>query len=361
MTDEFFNKRVYVGTYEPIFRFVEFGDESNYWIKLKYYVNRDDYQTVRQSRGAALDFGLENLDGEPIFGDVPAEHLAALKSRGYVLGAQSPEPANEEGDLLLVTETYVYAPPKTYVLPDSDVVPIWGVEDTDYATKSSIIMGVNAGNVWANQFYRNTVMAVSNPAAFKTGDWVIAHFSCAFGFKHFVIGVIWFYGALAESIRPLRIVRKWGKYVELDGGIGLDPQEDGYQNYNNHVLPEMNEFFRCLNGGRLNADHDLIMRPTSGYLMRAYSTRVYRRRRAPIREEITFSFTEPDLTGREIFQPQQESGLEFNKISRETTISPAAWRAKVARGDWYQYAEPEPKYDRENGIYELRIRKTKCI
>ena len=68
-----------------------------------------------------------------------------------------------------------------------------------------------------------------------------------------------------------------------------------------------------------------------------------------------------DLTGKEIFQPQQESGFEFNKISRETTISPAAWRAKVARGDWYQYAEPEPKFDRENGIYELRIRKTKCI
>ena len=50
----------------------------------------------------------------------------------------------------------------------------------------------------------------------------------------------------------------------------------------------------------------------------------------------------------------------YNDISRETTITPAQWKAKVEAGEWFIYAEPKVAYNAENGIYELRVKKTPC-
>ena len=147
--DSYFNKPVYEGKYEQIFRFAEFGDVSNYWIALNYYINRDVYQTEKHDRGHELDFDLKNIDGEKIFGDIPALHLGTLKNRKYVLGGQSAEPVNDEGDLLKVRETYVYAPSETYKIRNSDIVPVWGLEDTDYATRIPIVQG---GNVFRTNY-----------------------------------------------------------------------------------------------------------------------------------------------------------------------------------------------------------------
>lgn len=59
--------------------------------------------------------------------------------------------------------------------------------------------------------------------------------------------------------------------------------------------------------------------------------------------------------------PQQETGTEYNDISRGTTITPAYWKAKVeGGGNGFIYAEPKVAYDAENGIYEFRVKKTPC-
>lgn len=361
MIDDYFSKRVYAGTYEPVFRFAEFGDEANYWIRLKYYVNRDDYQRVKQTRGAPLDFGLKNIDGEAVFGDIPAAHLSALKSRNYVLGAQSPAPANEEGDLLLVTETYVYAPKKTYVVMDSDVVPIWGLEDPDYASSSPLVIGRGAGHHWDTDFYHNTILAVTNPERFNTGDYVYVKLDCWYMTKD-ILGALNPWRVFVSNVHSgvTRILRKVGNKIEISGTISFDVpyKRNAHENRSIH---EFESFFQCLNGQPMPSEFNITLQPYAGKMIRAHSTRVYKKRRRPIREEITFSVGEPDLTGREIFVPHQQSGLEFSVISRQTIPSPAQWRAKIARGDWFQYAEPEPSFDRENGVYELRVKKTKCI
>ncbi len=49
----------------------------------------------------------------------------------------------------------------------------------------------------------------------------------------------------------------------------------------------------------------------------------------------------PDLAECEIFVPQQQTGAECNDISRETTATPAQWKAKVAAGEWFIYAGPK--------------------
>ena len=76
MKDSFFSSKRYQGLYEPVYRFKEFGDLENYWIRLRYLCNRDDWQSVKGTLGASLDFDLRNEDGDKIFGEVEAEHLA---------------------------------------------------------------------------------------------------------------------------------------------------------------------------------------------------------------------------------------------------------------------------------------------
>ena len=38
----------------------------------------------------------------------------------------------------------------------------------------------------------------------------------------------------------------------------------------------------------------------------------------------------------------------------------AKWKAKVAAGEWFIYAEPKVAYDADSGVYELRVKKTPC-
>ncbi|PWM29441.1 MAG: hypothetical protein DBX55_07120 [Verrucomicrobia bacterium] len=66
-----------------------------------------------------------------------------------------------------------------------------------------------------------------------------------------------------------------------------------------------------------------------------------KKRESMTREEVTFHTSFPDLADCEIFVPQQQTGAEYNDISRETTTTPAQWKAKVAAGEWFIYAEPK--------------------
>ena len=101
----------------------------------------------------------------------------------------------------------------------------------------------------------------------------------------------------------------------------------------------------------------LILKPTSGYMLHAYSTRTMKKRESITREKVTFPRSFPYISGSEIFISQQETGTEYNDISRETTITSAQWNAKVTAGEWFIYAGSKVVYDAENGIYECGVRK----
>ena len=115
-----------------------------------------------------------------------------------------------------------------------------------------------------------------------------------------------------------------------------------------------------LNGCSLHPDYELTLKPTSGYMLRAYSMRTMKKRESITREEVTFHTSFPDSSNSGIFVPQQETGTEYNDIPRETTITPAQWKAKVEAGEWFIYAESKVAYNAENGIYELRVKKIHC-
>ena len=379
--DTFFAKPVYEGKYEPIFKFQELGDVDNYWIQLKYRVNRDDYQTVKHNRGDALDFGLRNQDGELIFGEIPEKHLLELKGRGYVLGAQSPEVANEEGTEFVVSETYVYAPknadgtPKTYDVYDSDIVPVWAIEDPDMATKYPILIG-KTGHKFENQFYKRTVIRVSDAEqSLQTGDAVVCKVKIGYIITTGIMGIPAFVPAGYAQTGKLivkRIVRLMGTsdaLVELDqpagfvedkaftGGdtmYGVDP---------NLLVERMNGYKFFLKAG-MNPQTSAFPIATGSYMLRAYSHRAFEQRRRPIVERVRFYCGELPKQA-EIFTPKLQTGTALDTISRESTPTPAEWKRKVASSDfafgWFNYAETEIAYDRENDIYEAREKLTKCI
>lgn len=89
-------------------------------------------------------------------------------------------------------------------------------------------------------------------------------------------------------------------------------------------------------------------------MLRAYSTRTMKKRGLVMCEEVAFHRSFPDISNSEIFVPQQETGTEYNDIPRETTITPAQWKAKLTAGEWLIYAEPKVVYKADHGIYELR-------
>ncbi len=364
MKDGFFSRKVYQGLYTPVYRFAEFGDVSNYWIELSYLCNRDDWQSLKGSLGSPLDFDLLNEDGDKIFGEVEAEHLTELKSRGYVLGGiPEPEPDGEDETIVHARELYVYAPDREYFQYDSDVVPIWGLNDTDYATQTPIIIGANAGHVQTTQFYNNCLLPVADVSNFKTGDFVLGHYTCRFGAETGATGtVLWYDDAWCE-FGPAEIVRIDGNLIELKGSGASWPThfDEKYANYNNHNIYRDTQWYKILNGLELTPQTYgyYCMRPTSGYLLKAYATRAHKKRQRIIRERVSFHMEFPELP--EIFVPQKETGFEETTISRYTVPTPGEWKGRVASGEWFIYAEPTVQYIPEANIYERRIRETPCF
>ena len=372
--DTFFAKPVYEGKYEPIFKFQEFGDVDNYWIQLKYRVNRDDYQTVKHNRGDALDFELRNQDGDLIFGEIPEKHLLELKGRGYVLGAQSPEIANEEGTELIITETYVYAPNRDYDIYDSDIVPVWGVEDPDFSTKYPILIG-KSGHQFQNSFYRRTVIRINDlNKSLQTGDAVVLNVRIGYVIRVGIHNQLMFYqgGGYARSGRLIvkRIIRPIGTndaLVELDQPASFVEskvmQDDaGYYGIDDELLVmRMNGYSLYLKAGA-EPPRNAFPILQGSYMLRAFSHRAFEQRRRPVIERVRYYLGNlPSDAQIQAFSPKLQTGSTLDTISRDSTPTPAEWKIKVERSELFNYAETEISYDRENGIYETRQKLTKCI
>ena len=170
---------------------------------------------------------------------------------------------------------------------------------------------------------------------------------------------MWSYSDVWVESTPRRIVRIDGNYVELQNSAAFTALDEKYTLPNHHIHDAAG-FFGILNEETLPTDFNYTMRPISGCMLRAYSTRTMRKWESITREEGTLHMSFPDLSTSEIFIPQQEAGTEYNYISRETTITLAQWKTKVATGEWFICAEPKVVCDADNDICELRVKKTPC-
>ena len=124
--------------------------------------------------------------------------------------------------------------------------------------------------------YLNTIIHAQDASAFKTGDFAILHFTCGFGWNNGVSIQHW-YDAWAENT-PQRIVHIDGNYVELQSTAAFTTLDDKYTGCKKHYIHDVARFFEALNGGTLHPDYEFTLKPTSGYMLRAYSTSTMKKR-----------------------------------------------------------------------------------
>ena len=161
----------------------------------------------------------------------------------------------------------------------------------------------------------------------------------------------------------VQVLKKTKNYIELEyeGYIHVSPNFHIYSDWNSCYIKSHEWFWNCLNTGTLPTAYGNTIRPQTIYLLKAYSTRTFEKRRMQTREKVSFSMEEPDLSKQGIFIPQFETGQTFNTISRQTTPNNKVWKDMVGKKEWFRYEQPEVKFDNENGVYELRVRETPCI
>ena len=236
-------------------------------------------------------------------------------------------------------------------------MPVWGLEDTDYATTIPIVKG---GNVHCTKFYNHSIVHLADASQIKTGDSVKLECTGMF-YKQYAGYGQWISVPMETDIST--VVKKTKNYIELECSINfyLDQNFYVYTDWTACYVKDQQWFWNCLNGGKLPQAYDLTLRPATAWVRKAYSTRKHDKRRMPTRERIRFSLSEPVLTGKEMFVPQFDTGQTFDTISRQTTPNNTEWKRKIEKKEWFAYEQPEVKFDVENGVYELRQRETQCI
>ena len=93
---------------------------------------------------------------------------------------------------------------------------------------------------------------------------------------------------------------------------------------------------------------------------RACPMSTMKKRGSMAREGAAFICIFLDLTEYEIFVPQQQINAEHNGILRETAITPAQWKGKVAAWEWFICGGAKVSYGADNGVCGLRAKKTSC-
>lgn len=355
-----FKQPEYDDKWDRNFYFEKYNDKANYFIDLEYCILRDKWET---RLGADLNFGVAASNGRAIFRNFD---FGKIRSRGYKLLHEDVSYENTDQDVYRVRETYGYAPAKTFTEWTFEPVPLWGIKDTDYAAQSALN---RSGNYYSTRFYNRSRFSVADPSKFKTGDYIMAIANCQFGHN---TGTSILYAVAPAETSPIKIERIIGNTIELSNTAefsryGGNADDDNiyyswlnYRDYGGYYINDSWEFFSMLNGGPRWKPNYLYMRPISGYVLKAYSTREYKKRLDSVKNVISYHTTEPDTSQYPIFIPQQQSGLEYTSISLDTTMTPATWKAKVARGDWFIPSEPEVTQDEITGLYEMRVKYAKC-
>ena len=364
MNDDFFDNKKYIGKWTPIYYFAGLGDTDNFFIELKYFINKTHYLKTKSDIGTALDFDMLDYDGIGVFAGIPETTLEMLKNRNYKLAFVSDGiEYNDDGDLLIVSETYSYAPSKTYISYENDIVPIWGLKDEDFSTSVNVVFG-SKKNVLDTEFFHHSILHLADVSGFQTGDSVRIKTRCIWSQFDFLgafvrhnIGYFW----VLDTFKIIAIDRKKST-IEIDYALSMRDLDTSRHNHHDGYYYTW-RYVRCtecfwdtLRTGRL--EDVKTLRPTQVEVVKAFSTREFKRRDMPIRIKTTFSTSQPQAP--KMLVPKYETGFEFDTISRETMPSTMQWKRKIENGSYFQYAEADVQFDEINKIYKMQVKETKC-
>lgn len=353
-----YRNRIYENTWERNEYFEDYNDKDNFFIELTYEQYKG-YWKSRASSRPALDWDIVGRSGEKIFKDAD---MSIFPTRNYVLLYEKPATnADEDGNILKITEVYGFAPNKEFEEYTYEKVPVWGLKDSDYSTKAPVPFNAQAKHIQKTQFFNRARINVGSAAArFKSGEEVALVLNGRYGYKYGIFAEIIYRQVACEF--GLTIARIMGNYLEFTGELGgYQWSQEWYDEYDeNQRWESMDYVFRCLNGNP-STTRDLLWRPTSGYILKEYSERSYKTRMQSVHNTIKYTLTRPKNSEIEqIFYPQNGIGKQYDVITMDTEPNHTEWKKRVANDEEFVAFDPEIKIDRDTGLYITRTKKAFC-
>lgn len=123
-----FEQPTYQDTLRKIFEFEKYNNNTDFFIELDYFVNRDNFVSELNddfNKSKPLDTYLCAENGKKIFRNF---NIFELSSKGYRLIKEEIAVVNYDEDVYKITETYGYAPSDYFIEQDTEIVQMLGYE-----------------------------------------------------------------------------------------------------------------------------------------------------------------------------------------------------------------------------------------
>ncbi len=123
-----FEQPTYQDTLRRVFEFEKYNNNTDFFIELDYFVNRDNFVSGLNddfNKSKPLDTYLCAENGKKIFRNF---NIFELSSKGYRLIKEEIAVVNYDEDVYKITETYGYAPSDYFIEQDTEIVQMLGYE-----------------------------------------------------------------------------------------------------------------------------------------------------------------------------------------------------------------------------------------
>ena len=293
-----FNAPCYDDIFRRNFYFKEFNVLGEYFIELDYWIMREAWKS---RLGRALDLNLRHYDdgkpGELIFRDVSSEELALLASRNYFLGDEVVEAGTSKyGDIYHVTEVYVYAP--------SGIFSSWTTEVINFPKL------VNFDYNYSKEYSTPQISYLCglDEVGFENADMTIGDEFYIERDEQRVYGVIYY----ACRTSTLTVSRREGSKIWAKASTFTNP-------YSGNTWTPREVLFSH------REKDNLYVR-----VRMASKTFAARSLQVPVRREVTFHLSKPDV--EEKFRPVDTNGLESEQVDSGTTPTFVQYQSMMASG-----------------------------
>lgn len=333
---EYFNP-TYLQGFERLYLFNEFENNKDFFIKLQYYIQEPKFKSALDTNKPLINQTAYN--GQPIF-----SAYDNIDFKRYTLKQEQVEQSGIP-NILLVSETYGYAPSFVYTSYSSEMYTRYGIEDPSGYLRE-------AGNKTAKYNTTNGYCEIGCPTSdkFKVGDSIFIHID-----PNYYMGEI-LYGFTSNFVPIVEIdsVNHKLKVNANDITIRCDENELQYS-------------------GTSLLFYDMINDPRRGVqtITRNFSSIPKQSRIGTTISKISFYESVPALDQK--FSPVDATGDESEIINSVSTPNITLWKKIVAgtatpeeiggingiTPDSYMLIE-DAALERWNGIFKKTLKYIKC-
>lgn len=309
----------YAEFFEKVFYFAEYGDYTNYFIRLGYICAEWNFKS-------RVGEPLRNItadNGRPIFKvpDIDFEKYTLLSEE-----IEKPAPG-----VLSVKELYGFAPATTYTRYTAEPIQIFGLSDPSgfYTTAINTTGAPNTYDVALDRF----TLSLADASSLSVGDMV----ECE------LIGSGKYYNAYSASVA---VIAKSGNTITTPAFsiTYLPPEGSGAIESKQDTINVLN----ALNPNYWNGTRNMLRRA---------ATRKPRMEITNLKNEISYFQTPPPIDLRFVVSLGND---ETDTITAETTPNVNTWKQRIANGDYVNAQDSEIEVIFPNALYKRTTKRVAC-